>query len=89
MTGHIQITQNNKFAISLQYVKKEVSDEVDFVYAEKHECFLQINTIILIGMVKNSQSYNFPMFLQDLQKKKEVRNGVHFLLADKHQSFYK
>ena len=86
MTGHTQITQNNKFAISFQNIKKEVSDEVDFVHAEKRESFLQINTIILIGMVKNSQSSpnnNFPMFLQDLKKKKKVRDGVHFLLADK------
>ena len=86
MTGHTQITQNNKFAISFQNIKKEVSDEVDFVHAEKCESFLQINTIILIGMVKNSQSSpnnNFPMFLQDLKKKKKVRDGVHFLLADK------
>ena len=85
MTGHTQITQNNKFALSFQNIKKEVSDEVDFVHAEKRESFLQINTIILIGMVKNSQSSpnnNFPMFLQDLKKKK-VRDGVHFLLADK------
>ena len=86
MTGHTQITENNKFAISFQNIKKEVSDEVDFVHAEKRESFLQINTIILIGMVKNSQSSpnnNFPMFLQDLKKKKKVRDGVHFLLADK------
>ena len=86
MTGHTQIAQNNKFAISFQNIKKEVSDEVDFVHAEKRESFLQINTIILIGMVKNSQSSpnnNFPMFLQDLKKKKKVRDGVHFLLADK------
>ena len=27
---HAQITQNNKFSISLKYIKKEVSDEVDF-----------------------------------------------------------
>ena len=85
MTGHTQITQNNKFAISFQNIKKEVSDEVDFVHAEKRESFLQINTIILIGMVKNSQSSpnnNFPMFLQDLKKKKKkkkkIRDGVHF-----------
>ena len=33
---HAQISQNNKFAISLQYLKKEVSDEVDFLHANKH-----------------------------------------------------
>ena len=27
-----QITQSNKFAISLQYNKKEVSDETDFLH---------------------------------------------------------
>ena len=27
---HAQITQSNKFAISLEYLKKELSDEVDF-----------------------------------------------------------
>ena len=27
---HAQSTQNNKFAISLQYLKNDVSDEVDF-----------------------------------------------------------
>ena len=27
---HAQITQNNKFAISLQYLKKESSDDIDF-----------------------------------------------------------
>ena len=43
---HAQITQNNKFAISLQYPKKEVSDEIDFLHADKHERFLQIYTMI-------------------------------------------
>ena len=43
---HAQITQNNEFAI-LQYFKKEVYDEVDFLYADKHEkSFLQINAMI-------------------------------------------
>ena len=27
---YAQVTQNNKLAISLQYLKKEVSDEIDF-----------------------------------------------------------
>ena len=29
---HVQITQNNKFAISLQYLEKEVHDHVDFAW---------------------------------------------------------
>ena len=32
---HAQITQNNKFAISLQHLKKEVSDDVHFLHANK------------------------------------------------------
>ena len=30
MARHAQITQNNKFAVCLQYLRKEVSDDVDF-----------------------------------------------------------
>ena len=53
---HAQITQNNKFAISLQYLKKEVSDEVAFLHANEPESLLQIDTMVLMGMVKLSQS---------------------------------
>ena len=90
MARHAQITQNNKFAISLQYLKKELSDEVDFLHAGKHESLLQSDRVILIGMVKHSQSSQnskFAMFLQYL--KKEVKYEVDFLYEDKHQSFLK
>ena len=30
--------------LSLQYLKKEVKDEVDFLHADKHQCFLK-NTL--------------------------------------------
>ena len=47
MARHAQITQNNnKSAISLQHVKKVVSDAVDFLHADKHESLLQIDTKI-------------------------------------------
>ena len=52
MARHAQITQNKKFAISLQYLKKDVNDEVDFLHAGKHEILLQIDTMILMEMVK-------------------------------------
>ena len=42
------------FAISLQYLQKEVSDEVDFLHADKHESLLEIDTMILMGMIKYS-----------------------------------
>ena len=37
---HAQITQNTKFGISLQYLKDEVSDEVDFMHIDQHGSFL-------------------------------------------------
>ena len=44
---HVQSTQNNKFLMSLQYLKEHVKDEVDFLPADKHQRVLQIDTIIL------------------------------------------
>ena len=38
-----QVTQNSKFAMSLQYLKKEVRDEVHFLHADKHQSFLEVN----------------------------------------------
>ena len=49
LARHVQVTQNNKFAISLQYLKKEVSDEVDFLRADNHESLIKIDTMILDG----------------------------------------
>ena len=49
MARHAQFTQNNKFDISLQDLKKEVSDEVNFLYADKQESFLGIATKIFDG----------------------------------------
>ena len=65
---HAQNTQYNKFAISLQYLRKEMSDEIDFLHADKYEKLikLQIDTMILMGMVKHSQSFQnnkFAMYL--------------------------
>ena len=57
MSRHAQITQNNKFSISLEYRKKEVRDKVDFLHADEHESSLQIDIMIFHG---NSQA--FPKF---------------------------
>ena len=86
MVRYAQISQNDKFAISLQYRKKELSDEFDFLYADKYESLLQIDTMILIMMVKHSQSSQNSKFAMSLQYlKTEVRDEVEFLHADKHQ----
>ena len=74
----------------MQYLKKEVCDEIVFLHADKHEGLLQIDTMILIGIVKHYQSSQNSTFTMSLQYiKKEVRKGVHFLHADEHQRFYK
>ena len=33
-----------------------MSDEADFLHTDKYENFLQVDTMILMGMVKDSQS---------------------------------
>ena len=43
MVKHSQSSQNSKFVVSLQYLKKEVRDEVDFLHADKHQSFLQVD----------------------------------------------
>ena len=53
---------------------------------------LQIDTVILMGMVKHSQSSQNSDFAMSLQclcniSLKEVRDEVDFLHVDKHQSF--
>ena len=57
MARYAHITQNNKVAISLQYIQKEVSNEIDFSHIDKHESSLQMNTMMFDG---NSQT--FPKF---------------------------
>ena len=75
-----QIIQNNKFPISLQCLKKEVSDKVDFLHADKHEILLQMDAMFLMGMVKHSQSYQTSKFAMSLQYlEKRVRDEVDFL----------
>ena len=52
-----------------------MNDEVDFVHADKHESFLQIDIMILIEIAMHSQSSQnskFPISLQYLEK--EVRD---------------
>ena len=47
MASHAQDTQNNKFAISLQYLLKKISEWSWFFACRKHEYFLQIDTMVL------------------------------------------
>ena len=78
---HAQITQNKNFAIFLQYLKIEMNDEVDYFHAGKHENLLQIDTMILMEMVKHFQSSQNSKFTMSVQYlKKEVRDEVDFCM---------
>ena len=96
-----QSSQNSKFAMSLQYLKKEVRDEVDYLNAEKHQSFLQVdfNTLgikfsykvilsLLLGMINHSQSTPNSTFV-NLYNISKLRMEFIYLHADKHQNFYK
>ena len=97
--GNHESFLNSKFAMSLQYIKKEVKTEVDFLHAEFPKSYMNIwsikvsykvNITLLTGMItcfQMTQSNKFAISLQYL--KKEVRNGDHFWHADKRQSFCK
>ena len=49
VASHAQITQKNTFSIFLQYLKKEMNDEVDFLHADRDENNLQTDTMIFDG----------------------------------------
>ena len=76
------MTKNNKFAISLQYFKKKVSDKVDKhdLHDDKHYSFLQIDTMISDGGGQASKNVIS-------QKRCDEVDKVDILHAGKHQSF--
>ena len=83
-----KLTKNNKFAISLQYHKKLINEEVDFLHADKHESKLQIDAMTLMRMVMHSRSSQKSKFVMSLQYlKKKVRDEVDFLRAVTNQHF--
>ena len=48
-----EITQSNKFAISLQYLKKEVMDGVHILHADKHQSFYKLLLSFLMESAGN------------------------------------
>ena len=88
MVKHFQSSQNSKFAMSLQNLKKEVRDEAEFLHADKHQNLAQVdfNTLsiklfykvilsLLMGIIKHSQraqSNKLSIALQCLEKEVKV-----------------
>ena len=103
MVRHSQSSPKSRFVISLQYLRKEVRDEVDFLHADKHQSFLEVDFNILgikapykvvlsllMGRIEHSQSTQSKKFAISLEYlKKKLGMEFIFLHAEKYQSFYK
>ena len=96
MARHPQSIQNNNFIISLQYLKENVKDGVDFSLLIIVKRFFKVILSFLMcvarhaQIARSSQNSKFTMsaqYLKSLQYFKKVRNGVYFLHSDKHQRF--
>ena len=70
MVKNSQSFQNSKFAISLQYLKKELKAEVDFFHAEFPKSLFQ-HLSLLMGMIKCFQITQTSLqYLCSISKKK-------------------
>ena len=66
-----QITQSNKFAISFQYLKKEVRKGDHFRHAYKRQSFYKLILSFLMEVarhVQNTQNRKLVIFLQYIRK---------------------
>ena len=65
-----------------------MSDEVNFLHADKDKNQIQIDTVIFMEMAKHSKNFQHSTYAMSLQYlRKEDRDEVDCLHADKHQSF--
>ena len=66
------LTQSNKFAISLQHLKKEVRNEGHFWHADKRQSFYKLVLSFLVKVarhVQSTQDRKLVIFLQYIKKK--------------------
>ena len=72
MIKHSQNSQSNKqFAISFQYLKKEVMNEVVFLHADKPQRFCKFRLLFSVKVarhIQSTQNRKLVMFLQYLKK---------------------
>ena len=62
-----------------------MNDQVDFLHAGKHENLPQVDTMILMEMVKHFQSFQNSKFIMSVQYlKKDIRDEVDLLHAGKY-----
>ena len=89
MIKHSQSTQSNKFAISLQYIKKEVRDGIDFLHTDKHQSFYKLALLFLMGVARHvysTRNRKFVIFLQNI-KKEVLQLLLRFVLMQNIQIF--
>ena len=85
LVKHSQITQSNKFAISLQYLKKEGRNGGHFWHADECRSFYKLVLTFLMEVarhVQNTQNRKLVIFL--LYIKKNFRNYFVFCCDAKH-----
>ena len=80
---HAHITQNKKIAVSLQYIKKEVNDEIDFLYVNNHESSLEIDTMVFDEDGQIFQKFPKYQVCNVFTKSQHSQHFQHF----KYQSF--
>ena len=69
------------------FLRKEVSDEGDFLHANKHQSFLQFDAISMMSFAWNAQSTQIILkYLFDISREKLEMNLI-FFHAVKYQSF--
>ena len=72
MIKHSKSNQSNKFAISLQYHKKEVRNGVHFLHVDKHQSYHKLALSFLMEVarhVQGTQNRKWVIFLQYIKKK--------------------
>ena len=85
---HAESTQNNNYAISPQCLKKVVRNGADFLHADKHLNFLQVDTtifIVFMYLARPVSSTQKNLYLSDISRTK-LEMQLIFLHAGKRQS---
>ena len=89
MIKHSQITQSNKFAISLQYLKKDVRNGGHFWHADKRQSFYKLVLSFLMELarhVQNTQNRKLVIFLQCFRK--NIAAALRSIVMQNIQIFY-
>ena len=92
INGHDQVFSNysNKFAISLQYLKKEIRNGDHFWHADKRQSFYKLVLSFLMEVarhVQNTQNRKLVMFLQYIRK--NVATALFSIVMQNIQIFYR